>query len=174
MQRRPFLAALSGAATAPIMIRDIPTTLSSIARGLSDISTAVAAATEPIDRSEIQDAVASAAGEDVAIKWTDGDYYAPQPEAVPVVRGLGGAAQTWLPYRSDRYDCDNFSAGFQTLAALLAGTNAVGIVLDWGASHAYAIIVDSDGELHAVEPQSGQSVALGEEMYRLNDALIIF
>lgn len=156
------------------MFRDLLTATSRIARGLPDIASAIAASTEEIPRDELHETLSEDAGDDVTIKFTDTNYYAPTPSSVPAIQALG-SAQVWLPYRPDRFDCENYAQAVSVLSAFVAGANAVGVVIDWGGNHAYNAIVDSEGELYFYEPQSLRMVELGEsERYQFEHALVIF
>jgi hypothetical protein len=93
------------------------------------------------------------------IMTTDREYYAPvNADALAAV----GELVALLPYRTDRFDCDNLAGAYRTLSAFLCGVNAVGTVIDWSGSHAYNIVVDADGDATLYEPQTDTAVAIGE------------
>jgi len=110
---------------------------------------------------------------EIDVVTSDGIWLAPPPGDLGLVRTLASAPQ-WLPYRPERFDCENFAAAFRTLAAFIAGTNTVGVVYDWSAGHAYNVIVDAEGSVQFYEPQSDEIVEIGDGDYRLDDALIVF
>lgn len=135
--------------------------------------------TQRLAESEIEAAVTAATPGDTAAKrlnilTLDGVYLAPIPQDVSVIRLLAGAT-SWLPYRPERFDCEQFAVGFKTLAAFLAGTNTVGIVHDWEANHTYNVIVEADGTARFYEPQEDSFVEPGSGNYSLSgDVMVIF
>jgi len=136
--------------------------------------TDVVPATEEISEETIRTAVTDALPDDDPSWMTlDGSYFAPQPEDVDALRDLSSAPQ-WLPYRSERYDCEDFAFSYQALAALLGGVNTVGVVIDWSDAHAYNVIVDSAGEVRFYEPQSDMPVVIGSDGYEADDVTVVF
>lgn len=109
----------------------------------------------------------------IDVVTSDGIWFAPVADDLGLVRTLASAPQ-WLPYRPERFDCENFAAAFRTLAAFIGGVNTVGVVYDWSAGHAYNVIVDSTGDVQFYEPQSDEVVPIGGDDYVLEDALIVF
>ena len=111
--------------------------------------------------------------EPIDVVTSDGISRARVAADLGLVRTLASAPQ-WLPYRPERFDCENFAAAFRTLVAFIGGVNTVGVVYDWSAGHAYNVIVDSRGEVQFYEPQSDEVVTIGSGDYVLEDALIVF
>jgi len=110
---------------------------------------------------------------DVRIVTADGSYYATDRDGVRSLAQIGDALD-WLPYRPERFDCEEYAELLVALAAFVGGVNACGVVYDWSGSHAYTVFVTSDGEAVFVESQTGEIVDVGEGNYTLNDATIIF
>ena len=109
----------------------------------------------------------------IDVVTSDGTYLAPVASDIGLVRQLAGVVE-WLPYRPERFDCENFGGAFRTLAAFITGVNTVGIVYDWSSDHAYNVIIDADGEAVFYEPQSDEIVTIGQGNYQLETALIVF
>ena len=76
-------------------------------------------------------------------------------------------------YLVDRFDCDDFTVAFKGRMAELFGINSIGIMIDWGASHAYNIVILADGSVNAFEPQAGLWAILGGEFYPCKDGVLI-
>lgn len=126
------------------------------------------------DSSDVAEAVARVLDErnmdtDIEWVWLDATYVLPSkvPPWVDAIVDL-------LPYRPERFDCEDYSFLYKTMAALFLGVNAVGVVIDWSGGHAYNIVVTSVGHVHFVEPQNGELVHVGkEEIYQFDRVLII-
>lgn len=132
------------------------------------------------DRGMIDDALKDAipaydgTNDPIHTVYADGTYIAPVPEDVDMVEMLSSAT-AWLPYRPERFDCENFAGAFRTLSAFVSGVNTVGVVYDWSGGHAYNVIVDSEGNVTFYEPQDDREVSLGEsDAYSLENGLIVF
>ncbi|ELZ84398.1 hypothetical protein C453_12666 [Haloferax elongans ATCC BAA-1513] len=135
-------------------------------------------ATAEVDRDDVDAALAEAIPryeESTTIEtvFSDGTYLAPVAADVPLLRTLAGGV-SWLPYRPERFDCEQYAQAFAVFTAFLAGTNTVGIVLDWSGNHAYNVIVTAAGGVRFYDPYEDTFVAIGEGKYRLENALIIF
>lgn len=95
---------------------------------------------------------------DTEIEWVfvDRDYFAPHSlvSDIAVVAG-------WLPYRPERFDCEDYASLYKVMHAFVLGVNAVGIVIDWTGGHAYNIVILSDGEVKLIEPQNGKVIEPG-------------
>lgn len=76
-------------------------------------------------------------------------------------------------YLTDRYDCDDFAVGFKARMAEVFGVNAVGIVVDYGAKHAYNMVILSDGTIEGFEPQAGLWCQLGSEYYPCREGVML-
>ena len=59
-------------------------------------------------------------------------------------------------YLTDTFDCDKFAMYFKSRLALDFGINAIGVVLDYSASHAYNLVIlkDSQTKWYLYEPQT--------------------
>jgi hypothetical protein len=129
---------------------------------------------EPIKKSTLWGAVHEHIDpKDVQFVTADGSYYATDRDGVESLARIGDALD-WLPYRPDRFDCEEFAELVVALAAFVGGVNAVGVVYDWSGSHAYNVVVTTDDEAIFVESQTGEIVSVGEGDYALDDATIIF
>lgn len=106
--------------------------------------------------------------------YTDGTYLAPtNSDEINVLKTISSIT-SYLPYRPEIFDCEDFANPFSTLAAFIGGSNTVGVVYDWSSGHAYNVIIDADGELTFYEPQDNTEVQIGDGVYKLEDALIVF
>ncbi|MDQ2053222.1 hypothetical protein [Halobellus sp. H-GB7] len=137
-------------------------------------------ATRRITRSTIDQALQNAiapydgSNDPIRVAYTDGTWLAPIPADVDLLR-VGGVLTSILPYRPERFDCENFAGAFRALVAFGLGTNTVGVVIDWSGGHAYNVIVDADGGVTFYEPQDDRVVEVGKEgNYQLQNALIVF
>ncbi|AFH21856.1 hypothetical protein OSG_eHP11_00045 [environmental Halophage eHP-11] len=129
---------------------------------------------EPIEESTIREAVHDHIDpSDVRIVTADGSYYATDRDGVESLARIGDALD-WLPYRPDRFDCEEYAELLVAIAAFVGGVNACGVVYDWSGGHAYNVVVTTDGEAIFVESQTGEIVTVGEGSYALDDATIIF
>lgn len=97
-------------------------------------------------------------GVDPEIEWVflDKHYFAPHTLVTDVGKITGV-----LPYRPERFDCEDFAALYKVMHAFVLGVNAVGIVVDWTGGHAYNIVIMSDGSVNLVEPQNGKVIKPG-------------
>lgn len=111
--------------------------------------------------------------QDVTTIHTDGKYFAVTPDSLDDLRAIGTITK-YLPYRPERFDCEDHAELFSTLSTLFGGINAVGTVHDWSAGHSYNLIVQSDGTPILYEPGSDTIVTLDGENYTLEHATIVF
>lgn len=146
-----------------------PSAETAFRRVISD-KTDIIPSTKVVPEDELRAAVEEAAPDSANIDWMtlDGRYYAPD-DAGPL-RKLNPSL---LPYRSDRFDCENYAFAFKTLSALIGGANTVCVVVDWDGGHAYNAIIDSSQTVHWYEPQDDEFVSVGEGMYDFEDVEII-
>jgi hypothetical protein len=95
---------------------------------------------------------------DTEIEWVfvDKYYFAPHTLVSDVGRITGV-----LPYRPERFDCEDYAALYKVLHAFVLGVNAIGIVVDWTGGHSYNIVILSDGTVKLIEPQNGKVVDPG-------------
>jgi hypothetical protein len=136
------------------------------------LGTATAEIPEDTVRAATRDALPAFETGDGEIVTSDGTFYAARDTTAlaPLADCLAV-----LPYRPTRFDCENFAGAYRTLAAFVLGVNAVGVVYDWSASHAYTLLVDADGEARLYEPQADREVELGEsDLYVGEDVLVMF
>jgi len=173
----PAVVSILGLAAATLGVAAIPTARRRVAetavRGLLArwIDTPTS---QPIEENTIREAVHEHIdASDVRIVTADGSYYATNRDGVESLARIGDALD-WLPYRPERFDCEEYAELVVMLAAFVGGVNAVGVVYDWSGSHAYTVFVTSDGEAIFVESQTGEIVDVGEGSYALDDATIIF
>lgn len=109
----------------------------------------------------------------IRVILTDGNYYLPANKS-EMVEAKRFNVFEYLPYRPDRFDCENFAAAYKTFAAFLWGTNGVATVIDWSGGHAYNIIIYATGEIEFYEPQEDRVVEIGEEEdYQMENATIL-
>lgn len=105
---------------------------------------------------------------------SDGTYYLPANKSTMTEAKQFNPFE-YLPYRPERFDCEDYASAYMTFAAFLFGTNGVGTIYDFGAGHAYNIILYSDGSIELYEPQTGQVVEPGsEDKYSLESGMIVF
>lgn len=173
----PAVASIIGLAAAILGVAAIPTARRRVAETAIrrlvaqtvDIPASEAVSNETL-REVIHDHIDPS---DVRIVTADGDYYATDRSGVGTLAQIGDALD-WLPYRPDRFDCEEYAELVVVIAAFVGGVNAVGVVYDWSGSHAYPVFVTADGEAVFVESQTGEIVNVGEGLYALDDATIIF
>ena len=131
-------------------------------------------ATEQVGEAFVRAAVNDALPDDDPDWLTlDGSYFAPEGGDIDQLRDVSSAPQ-WLPYREERYDCEDFAFSFQALAALIGGVNTVGVVIDWSDSHAYNVIVDANGGVVFYEPQDDHPIRIGSDGYAADDVTVVF
>lgn len=105
---------------------------------------------------------------DVEYIWLDKHYFAPDRLMVDMTKLVG-----LLPYRPERFDCEDYAALYKVVHSFVLGVNAVGIVIDWSGGHAYNIVIKSDGSVSLIEPQSNTVVLPGlEDKYSFKRILI--
>jgi hypothetical protein len=129
-----------------------------------------------IPKPDLEAAVREAAPDDADLEFDtlDGTYYAPEPGSIALVRNVASVL-SFLPYRPERYDCEDFAKFGWVLPALFLGVNSVGFVVDYSGGHAYNVVVDSDGDAIFFEPQSGDVVRIGsEDKYSLERGEVLF
>ena len=80
-----------------------------------------------------------------------------------------------IPYKKEKFDCDNFARLFSETMSLSAGINSIGIVVDHSGGHAYNVVIFKNGEVGFWEPQSDRWVEIGEvgSLYELSWGIII-
>jgi len=128
-----------------------------------------------VDKSHIGATVEADAPQSATLEfdYLDGTYFAPDPDDIDLIINVASITRL-LPYRPERYDCENFAGFAWTLSALVLGINTVGLVVDYSGSHAYNVVVDAEGNAHWFEPQTGKRVQIGEENFPLENADIMF
>jgi len=105
---------------------------------------------------------------------SDSDYYLPVSSETMKEAKVFNIFQ-YLPYRPDRFDCEDYASAYMTFAAFLFGTNGVGTVYDYSSAHAYNIILYSNGTIELYEPQTGEVVETGPDTdYSLKSGMIVF
>ncbi|EGQ44217.1 MAG: hypothetical protein J07AB43_02760 [Candidatus Nanosalina sp. J07AB43] len=105
---------------------------------------------------------------------SDSTYYVPTSKATMKEAKTFNIFE-YLPYRPDRFDCEDYAAAYMTFVSFFFGSNAVGTVYDFGAGHAYNIILYSDGSMELYEPQDGRVVEHSDDTkYALESGVIIF
>jgi len=92
---------------------------------------------------------------------TDGTYSATDADGLASM-GAHDILQ-YAPYRPEVYDCEEFAQLFDVSAELVYGVSAIGVVYDWGAGHAYNVVVLDDGSVTLYEPQDGVVLDVGDE-----------
>lgn len=116
-----------------------------------------------VDSDFLKNAVESLSDEhdlDTDVEWlfVDEHYFAPEG---PVKRFT--EILSILPYRPERYDCEDYSGLYKTIYAFALGINSVGLVVDWTGGHAYNVLITSDGKARLIEPQNNEVVVPGSE-----------
>ena len=173
----PAVASILGLAAAILGVAAIPTARRRVAetaiRRLLG-QTVDIPASEPVVNGTLREAVHDHIDpSDVRIVTADGSYYATDRDGVESLARIGDALD-WLPYRPERFDCEEYAELLVVLAAFVAGVNACGVVYDWSGTHAYNVVVTAGGEAVFVESQSGEIVDVGAGLYALDDAPVIF
>jgi hypothetical protein len=129
-----------------------------------------------IEKAQLEAAVRAVAPDDADLEFhtLDGTYYAPDPSSIALVRNVASVL-SFLPYRPERYDCEDFAKFGWVLPALFLGVNSVGFVIDYSGGHAYNVIVDSQGDAIFFESQTGDVVRIGsEDKYSLERGEVLF
>lgn len=109
----------------------------------------------------------------------DSVYWAPSRDGFETIRNERGTQNSWLPYTTDRFDCEDFASAFRTYATRDYGVNTVGIVVDWSAdpTHSYNIILLANDDVLLYEPQSDTTFSPDElpydETHKMERAKII-
>jgi hypothetical protein len=102
---------------------------------------------------------------------SDNNYFLPtSPETMAEAKLFN--VFEYLPYRPERFDCEDYASAYMTFTAFLFGTNSVGTVYDYSSEHAYNIIIYADGTMELFEPQTGKVVERGED-YQLQSGFIV-
>jgi len=173
----PAVVSILGLAAATLGVAAIPTARRRVAETVIRRlvgRTVDIPASEPVDNETLRKAVHEHIDpSDARIVTADGSYYATDRDGVQSLARIGDALD-WLPYRPERFDCEEYAELLVAIAAFVAGVNACGVVYDWSGSHAYPVFVTVDGEAVFVESQSGEIVDVGEGIYTLDDATVIF
>jgi len=69
----------------------------------------------------------------------------------------------YLPYVADRFDCDKYALLFKARMAQFFGVNAVAVVLDYDAGHAYNLIFPADTDEPLIyEPQNDKFIQIAK------------
>jgi len=82
-------------------------------------------------------------------------------------------------YLAERFDCDDFSLWFKERMAGLFEINAVGVVFDYSAGHAYNLVILREGDgykWYLFEPQTGSLFTYDERdqgLYKMEFILLI-
>jgi hypothetical protein len=136
-----------------------------------------------MSRDKVSSALKGALGDDPKYVFTDSTYAATDRS------GLDQMSEQdilqFAPYRPEIYDCEDFAQLFSVSAELVYGVSAIGVVYDWGAGHAYNVVVSDMGAVRLYEPQEaeilevGDTLALGEVdttevTYDPENALVVF
>ena len=114
-------------------------------------------------------------GSDVPIKVyrSDGEYFLPATKDDMEEARVFNPYQ-YLPYRPERFDCEDYASAYAVFASFLFGTNGVGVMYDYTADHAYNVIVYSDGSIEVYEPQTGEVIdPESDEDYSLQSGLLV-
>jgi len=110
--------------------------------------------------------------ENIDLIFSDGTYLAPRESDMDTIQKV-----TWLtkflPYRPERFDCEDFAKAYDVLVAFVLGVNSIGVVYDWSGGHAYNIIVTSEGKVRFIDPQY-KSYSPEKESYSFENATIVF
>jgi len=120
----------------------------------------------------VRDAMPEGYDDEITDYTLDGTYFSPNKEELDELRLLAGWIE-YLPYRPERFDCEDFGFGFYVLSRFIGGVNSVGVVIDWESVHAYNVVVDSDGNAYWYEPMEDQFVEAGEDNHGLSDDILI-
>jgi len=79
-------------------------------------------------------------------------------------------------YELDRFDCDKFAFYFKARMALDFGINAIGVVLDYSAAHAYNLLLPNDVDQPLIfEPQNDKiyPVTTRPSAYKMKEYVLL-
>lgn len=83
----------------------------------------------------------------------------------------------YLPYVADKFDCDKYAMMFKARMAEFFGVNAVAVVVDYDAGHAYNLVFPADiDEPLIYEPQTDQFIPIAQRdtrFYALSSFYIV-
>jgi len=80
------------------------------------------------------------------------------------------------PWIADEFDCDKFAVVLKAVYSLVFRVNSLGLVLDYGAGHAYNIQIFPSGEVLLIEPQTDSFIFVSErnmKYYSLQHTIIV-
>lgn len=134
-------------------------------------------------RSDVESALRDALGDDPQYVFTDSTYAATDRSGLEQISEQD--ILRFAPYRPEIYDCEDFAQLFSVSAELVYGVSAIGVVYDWGAGHAYNVVVSDMGAVRLYEPQEGVVLDVGDTLelgevetseitYDPENALIVF
>lgn len=163
MYRRPFLAALGGAAMT----------------AASSTQTAMATANDPLDDIDLvehdQDWIDrqlrdhygarfhEPPGEGIYHHKADSVWRVPTSRTALLQRA-GVLCELPQPdYETDAYDCEDFAFRLYSALTMAVPRMAVGIAFNFAGDHAYNVFVTDDGEVIEYEPQRGAVVTESED-----------
>ena len=128
-----------------------------------------------VGRGHIKDALSKQTDynpEDIDLIFSDGTYLAPQESDMDTIQKVTYLTK-FLPYRPERFDCEDFAKAYDVLVAFVLGVNSIGVVYDWSGGHAYNVIVTSEGKVRFIDPQYKEYSPELEE-YSFENATIVF
>jgi len=91
----------------------------------------------------------------------DGEYWTTSADGFDTIRNEDLTDKR--PYKSAKYDCENFALTFMSNAQSKYGVTTIGLVIDWSGGHAYNMIVFDDGTVKLFEPQNDNFVEPGSK-----------
>jgi hypothetical protein len=100
----------------------------------------------------------------------DGEYYTTDMDSLK--RIIDWDWTDTRKYITDTFDCDKFALYFKSRMAIDFGINAVGVILDYSAEHAYNLLIvkDSSVKWYLYEPQNDNIFTydtIDKNMYRM-------
>jgi hypothetical protein len=106
----------------------------------------------------------------------DGEYYTTDIDSLKRI-----TEWDWTDtrkYITDTFDCDKFALYFKSRMAIDFGINAIGVILDYSATHAYNLLIvkDSSVKWYLYEPQNDNIFAYDnrdKNMYRMEHYFLV-
>jgi len=106
----------------------------------------------------------------------DGNYYTADMDSLK--RIIDWDWTDTRKYITDTFDCDKFAFYFKARIAIDFGINAIGIILDYSAGHAYILLIVKDSSInwYLYEPQNDSIFTYDsrdKNMYRMEHYILV-
>lgn len=111
------------------------------------------------------------------VHFTDSVSYVVREETFDVI--IRETSVDQIQWHSEMGDCDDIARHFANVCRMKLKINSVGVVFAWSGGHCFNIAIvrdnDSDNLKYVfLEPQSDRKIEVGEGMYNIENALIVF